>query len=375
MHIFILKMLEKEEYLNIKETSIQGRYVIANDIELYIKNGIKTGKVETIGKSVLKVPIKMFVFGTGKKKVLMWSQMHGNEATTTKAVFDLMNFLEGKSTVAQKFLTECSLFIIPMLNPDGAKAYTRVNANKVDLNRDAQDRSEPESRVLRNIYDKIQPDYCFNLHDQRTIYNVGNTEVPASVSFLAPAHDEARTISKTRAISMQLIVAMNKMLQMSIPGRVALYDDAFNANCVGDTFQMLRTPTILFEAGHSPNDYQREETRMHVCKALLEAIRVISYDLINERDKDEYFTIPRNAKQFVDILVRNIQLINKAHEEGTSIGILYEEVLKERTIQFVPRKDQIGELPNCFGHLTYNCLNNKELALIKENKALMKLIL
>ncbi len=375
MHIFILKMLEKEEYLNIKETSIQGRYVIPNDIELYIKNGIKTGKVESIGESVLKVPIKMFGFGTGKKKVLMWSQMHGNEATTTKAVFDLMNFLEGKSAVAKKFLTECSLFIIPMLNPDGAKAYTRVNANKVDLNRDAQDRSEPESRVLRNIYDKIQPDYCFNLHDQRTIYNVGNTEVPASVSFLAPAHDEARTISKTRAISMQLIAAMNRMLQMSIPGRVALYDDAFNANCVGDTFQMLRTPTILFEAGHSPNDYQREETRMHVCKALLEAIRVISYDLINERDKDEYFTIPQNAKQFVDILVRNIQHINKAYEEGTSIGILYEEVLKEQTIQFVPRKDQIGKLPNCFGHLTYNCLNNKELALIKKNKALMKLIL
>jgi murein tripeptide amidase MpaA len=28
-----------------------------------------------------------------------------------------------------------TFYCIPMLNPDGAKSYTRVNANEVDLNR------------------------------------------------------------------------------------------------------------------------------------------------------------------------------------------------------------------------------------------------
>jgi murein tripeptide amidase MpaA len=38
-----------------------------------------------------------------------------------------------------------------MLNPDGAKTYTRENANKVDLNRDSQDLTQPESKILRKL--------------------------------------------------------------------------------------------------------------------------------------------------------------------------------------------------------------------------------
>ena len=52
-----------------------------------------------------------------------------------------------------------------MVNPDGAKLYTRVNANEVDLNRDSVNLSQPESKVLRNVFEEFKPDYCFNLHD------------------------------------------------------------------------------------------------------------------------------------------------------------------------------------------------------------------
>ena len=132
-----------------------------------------------------------------------------------------------------------------MLNPDGAAVYARVNANGIDLNRDAQERTQPESVVLRNTFDEFCPDFCFNLHDQRTIFNVGTTAKPATVSFLAPAHNDERSISKSRAISMQLVAAMNSVLQSIIPGRVGRYDDAFNANCVGDTFQMRSHTNFL----------------------------------------------------------------------------------------------------------------------------------
>jgi hypothetical protein len=59
--------------------------------------------------------------------------------------------------------------------------YTRLNANEVDLNRDSQNLTQPESKVLREIFDLFQPHYCFNLHDQRTIFGV-STGKPA-VSF------------------------------------------------------------------------------------------------------------------------------------------------------------------------------------------------
>ena len=49
-----------------------------------------------------------------------------------------------------------------MLNPDGADAYTRVNANLVDLNRDAQNLSQPESKILRNAFNKIKPDFILH---------------------------------------------------------------------------------------------------------------------------------------------------------------------------------------------------------------------
>jgi murein tripeptide amidase MpaA len=44
-----------------------------------------------------------------------------------------------------------------MLNPDGASLYTRENANKVDLNRDSQDLTQPESKILRETMQPFVP--------------------------------------------------------------------------------------------------------------------------------------------------------------------------------------------------------------------------
>lgn len=251
-------------YADIKEESVTGRYVTHIMIAGFLDKLPTDFRVEVIGKSVLDNSIKAVKFGNGPLKILMWSQMHGNESTTTKASLDLFNFLSSTDTIATEIKEKCTLLIIPILNPDGALAYTRINANKVDLNRDAQDLSQPESIVLKKVYTEFKPDFCFNLHGQRTIFNVGTTPKPATISFLAPAYDEARNISPSRKVSMQLIVAMNNAVQEVIPNQVGRYDDGFNSNCVGDAFQMLNTPTILFEAGHYKNDYDREITRAHI---------------------------------------------------------------------------------------------------------------
>ena len=104
--------------------------------------------------------------------------MHGNESTTTKGLFDLLNSFYQKDSEAR--LRDClktvALLFIPMLNPDGAARYTRENVNKVDLNRDAHEMQEPESQVLRNAFEDFKPDFCFNLHDQRTIFGAGEKQ-------------------------------------------------------------------------------------------------------------------------------------------------------------------------------------------------------
>ena len=86
--------------------------------------------------------------------------------------------------------------------------------------------------------------------DSASLFSAGNTNHPATVSFLAPAQDEACTVTENRKVAMEIIAVMNSYLQKQIPNQVGIYDDAFNLNCVGDTFQSLNIPTLLFEAGH-----------------------------------------------------------------------------------------------------------------------------
>ncbi|NNL03091.1 MAG: DUF2817 domain-containing protein, partial [Eudoraea sp.] len=322
------------KYQDIKEPSVHGRYISSAQLHSFINSNTIKKKISLIGKSVESRPIHKVTLGSGNTNILIWSQMHGNETTTTKAVLDLINYLNKNSDLASQILSSVTLTIVPVLNPDGAVAYTRVNANNIDLNRDALELSQPESKVLRDLYDEIKPDYCFNLHDQRTIYNVGSYQKPATISFLAPAHDIDRKISASRAESMKIIVAMYKALSTLLPDQIGRYHDAFNPNCIGDTLQMLGTPTILFEAGHYPEDYEREKTREFIFYALIKALSVIAGNKIQEYNLDDYFDIPENSKQYFDLLLINAHLINNKYDEN--IGILYKEVLDEEAIIFDP---------------------------------------
>ena len=275
--------------------------------------------------------------------------MHGNESTTTKALFDLFNFLQAESDQAKAILDACTLCVIPILNPDGARKYTRINANEVDLNRDAQALTQPESKVLRAVFDGFKPDFCYNLHGQRTIFSAGNTNKSAVVSFLSPSQDEACSLTPNRLVAMEIIAEMNSYLQTLIPSQVGIYDDAFNINCVGDTFQSLGVPTILFEAGHYPNDYSRESTRELI---FLSYIRSLNYISTNEvlGENGAYSRIPMNEKLFFDIILRNTLHNN----EVCDVAVQYQEILEGEKVKFLPKIEKIGDLSSFYGHREVN---------------------
>lgn len=368
-------MDKKIDYLkNIYSSDIRGRYITYEHLSGFFLGLGPNFQVETIGASVQNRPIKNITFGHGPRRILMWSQMHGNESTTTKAVVDLLRYLEQDTETGLKISDACTLSIIPILNPDGAKAYTRVNANEKDLNRDAKDLSQPESKVLHTLYISFQPHFCFNLHDQRTIFNVGATKKPATVSFLAPAFDEGRNTSASRNKSMQLIAAMNTVLQKLIPGQVGRYDDGFNPNCVGDAFQMKATPTILFEAGHYPGDYEREKTREFIFYALLKGMNTIANDEIGDYKVDTYLSIPENGKHYVDVLVQNVKQLNLGRTKQDVIPVQYKEVLKEGRIDFIPETISVPlPIDEIFGHKVVDCTNENDVAWLKET-GILKLL-
>ena len=337
-----------------KEQSLQGRYITLDDIEPLLKKINTNNQLEIIGKSVLDQPIYKYQIGTGKTKILLWSQMHGNESTTTKGLFDFLNVLHSNSELAHKWLNSFTFCCIPMLNLDGAKLYTRENSNKVDLNRDSQNLSQPESRVLRATFESFKPDFCFNLHDQRTIFGVSDTGKPATVSFLAPAYNEAREINESRLKAIHLISGINDVLQQYIPGQIGRFDDTFNLNCIGDTFQYMGVPTVLFEAGHYPNDYLREETRKYIFMALISSFQVINENDIVGNEFDKYMIIPQNKVVFYDFIYKNIKINYDGIEIITNFAAQYKEELVGHQIRFNAYIVKIGELDGYFGHFEYD---------------------
>ena len=367
-------ILPKIEFDTVREQSVYGRYISPSDIDLFLEKDELNTKVEILGKSVQGRDIKCLTLGTGNMNVLIWSHMHGNEGTTTKAVLDLVNTLLSDHEESALIGKTCTVKIIPMLNPDGALQYSRENANGIDLNRDAQKLSQPESKLLRELYDRFKPEFCLNMHDQRSIYSAGTRANPASLSFLAPAADENISITNSRKKSMLLVAAMNEKLKPVLGNKIGRYDDSFNLDCVGDTFQALGTPTVLFEAGHYPGDYEREITRQYIWAAMMIALHVLSANQLNTFSIDQYTEIPNNEKLYYDILIRNAEYLGNRYNQGESVGILYDEQLRNDQIEYKPVIENIGMLGDHFGHLEYDCSSISELENLRNNEELKSLL-
>lgn len=341
-------------FLNFKEQSVQGRYLTLEAILPILKKHNTNNQVKHVGNSVQERPIYTYQIGTGKTKIFLWSQMHGNESTTTKALLDFINLLNSETELAKMLLESFTFLAIPILNPDGAYLYTRENANKVDLNRDAQDLTQPESLVLRGVFEVFEPDYCFNLHDQRTIFGVADSGKPATVSFLAPSYNEERDINATRLDAIRVINNINSVLQNYIPGQVGRFDDSFNINCIGDTFQSLGVPTILFEAGHFPDDYLREETRKYIFISLLVSFTTLFENDIVDNEISQYLNIPQNKVVFYDFMYKNIKINYDGNEIITNFAVQYKEELIDGKVNFKAYIAAIENLDSYFGHYEYD---------------------
>lgn len=335
-----------------KETTVTGKYVALHHIKPIFLKLKERRKVSVIGKSVSDNPIYVYKNGSGPYRIMMWSQMHGNESTTTKAVLDLFNYLDSEKgkELKQKF-TFC---IIPMLNPDGAKEWTRNNANNIDLNRDSYRLSQPESQVLRQCIEEFKPDLCFNLHDQRTIFGVEGTYNPATISFLAPSYNLEKEINDVRKKAMEVIVSVNEDLQKYIPNQIGRFDDTFNIDCIGDTVQNLGIPTILIEAGYYPDDYQREITRKYVFIGLLSALCNFKRKEVIGEKYLEYFNIPNNLIFFFDFIYKNVKLNYENKQIITNFAAQFSERVDDEKILFEARVEKIGDLSEFRGHFEFD---------------------
>ena len=340
------------EYL---ESSLNGKYIHLETILPLLKSFESVFEISEIGKSVQQRSIYQVKIGTGKTKILIWSQMHGNEPTTTKGLFDFFNFLASNTVESIRIKSQYTLLCVPMLNPDGAFAYTRENANAIDLNRDAFSATQPEMKLLKALYEDFRPDYCYNLHDQRTIFGTTGLNLPATISFLAPAFNEKRDYNLVRLKAISIINRMNDTLSQYIPNQIGRFDDSYNVNCTGDYFTTQNTPTILFEAGHYPNDYKREESRKYIFIALLSSFFDNYENVVVDNELQKYLRIPQNNKCFFDFIYKNVKIIDNSVEKIINFAAQYQEILVDDEIHFEAIISKISDLENYSGHVEYDC--------------------
>ena len=320
-----------------------------------------------LGYSVENRPILLSSFGSGKRKVLLWSQMHGNESTTTRALVQLFSDLVLKNS---SLLDDLSIKVIYQLNPDGSDKYLRFNANGVDLNRDAVKKSQPESKLLIKLFNVFKPHFCINLHDQRSIYAAGNTDLPAIISFLAPSFDKSKSINEVRARAMYMIGKLYKTIKPDKTLPVGRYNDDFNINCFGDFFTSQNTPTILIEAGHNPKDFGRNLVVAEVYKCLLNFLKLFAYENNIKPLTDVYLSIPKNYDH-----LRDLEIINVKCSNGLSnrLFIQFYEYLKKDKIYFVPKIE--SEIPKkLYGNriIDYSKFTNKSIDLEQNNHKILE---
>ena len=341
-----------------KETSITHRRFKHKDILPLIKSRSEDFKVAELGKSVQGREIFQLAYGSGSIKVLLWSQMHGNESTATMALMDLFNFLEGDQdgfdSIRNILRDKLEIRFIPMLNPDGAELFQRRNAWDIDLNRDAIREITPEAPLLKAARESFKPAFGFNLHDQQIYYNAKGTPNPATISVLAPAFNVERNLNEVRESAIKLIVGMNRILQQLIPGHIGKYNDAFEPRAFGDNFQKWGTSTILIESGGYPGDTEKQYIRQLNFMIILNALYEIAVNSYGEYPIEEYYAIPDNDSKLMDLLLKNVTIDQGENTFQVDMGIRRAELGTDSSWYVSGTIVDMGDLSVNFGYEEIN---------------------
>jgi hypothetical protein len=266
---------------------------------------------EEIGRSAEGRPIYLMRFGEGETRVLLWSQMHGDESTASMALADIFHLLAASPNdpLVQRLANELTIFAIPMLNPDGAERFQRRNALGIDINRDARALSTPEGRVLREAQRRLQPDFGFNLHDQNVRTRVGGSNRTAAMALLAPPVDAARSDTPVRQRAKHVAALLRQAMEPLVPGHIARYDETFNPRAFGDLMGTWGTSTVLIESGGWRDDPEKQHLRKVNFVAILAALDAIATGAYTAANPSWYETLPENGRAADDLLIRGGTLV------------------------------------------------------------------
>lgn len=279
-------------------------------LDSLVKEGNGLYQIEQIGQSVEGRSIEHVWMGTGPTHVLLWSQMHGDEPTATAALLDILHILARHRADApvQRLLDRLTIHLVPMLNPDGAQRFQRRNAQGIDVNRDALLLQSPEGRALKALRDRLKPALGFNLHNENWRTSAGMT-MPASISLLSVAFDQAGTESPGRLLTMRTCAVIRQAVEALAPGQVGRYDEQFEERAFGDNITKWGTPVVLIESGpYAGDNADAELVKLNVV-AILTALDAVATGNVEAADPSLYHSLPVNKQNLATLIVKNASIV------------------------------------------------------------------
>ena len=308
--------------------------------------------LERVGTSLEGRSINLMTIGTGPFRVLLWSQMHGDEPTATAALFDVFEYFQRHRTdpVVQRILSSLTLYVIPMLNPDGAERFQRRNAQGIDINRDALGLQTPEGRVLKSVRDRFNPRVGFNLHNQGWGTSVGDPPKPASISLLSVAYDKPRSENAGRRLTKKLCAVIRDALEPFASGQIGRYDDEFEVRAFGDNLTLWGTPVVLIETGPFPAAEPDPVLVRLNFVAIVSALDALATGNVERADPGRYETLPMNESRMLYVLVQQATVVNGTGvapftaDIGISANRRVRTVEGERQIQIQASINDLGDL-------------------------------
>jgi len=327
-------------------------------LESFLKAFPDLIRIEPAGKSVEGREIFLASMGHGAERILIWSQMHGDEPTATCALIDLLQYFGAhhREPWISAILEKYTLLIIPMLNPDGAERMQRRNAQGIDINRDARVLQTPEGRLLKEIRDRYRPFLGFNLHNQNATTTVGDTGQVATIALLAVASD-APGAAGSGLLAKQVTAVVYEALSPFVYGHISRYDEGFNPRAFGDNLTLWGTPVVLIESGGNPAN----EPMNFGVKLNFVALSAVLNSLATGRIQNANAAVFDAMKLNSDIPIYDTMLQNATIFTGTGVPLFRGDIAVRADLRGGARGQaviaELGDLGVYTAHQTLDCSN------------------
>lgn len=194
-------------------------------------------------------------------RVLILCRQHGDEPVNTEAAIEFLDHVaDGTAPGAQEALRHTTLFIVPMVNPDGADALQRLNARGIDLNRDWGKFRAVETLLVNDARRAIRPAFVLDMHswDPQDPFTSNSIEAPQSRDAVSAC---ARDLQRRATTEVSDGTGQNI-------AEVTYHAGVEESLCHRYMTDWAHTPSLLFETASGPDNGPGFDHRIALSRAM-----------------------------------------------------------------------------------------------------------